>query len=351
MSLQNVPTVAVEYARDQRRVSAAAVAAVGRLWGRVGDDFGPGFVAVAPQILGVIGNAQVRMTRRANAYMPDILAATGQGRQDRPEWDVSETTFLGVAGDGRPTETLAYGAVTTAKTAIGKGATIAQAKSQAGRALSMAVGTLLSDTARGAEVLGAASRPLSGYVRMLSPPSCGRCVILAGRHYRTNRGFERHPGCDCTHIPASESIAGDLTVDADAYLNSLDDDELAKALGSRANADAFREYGADSRQIVNAYRGGGGIRTAQIPSEVIGKDGRVLTQRIAVKSTLEGTTVRSYASQQMRQVRALSTQKLEGQRYRRVVAPRLMPESILSIAKDKSHAARLLRDHGWIVGP
>lgn len=347
MALQNAPSVAVEYARDQRHESAAAVAAVGRLWRRVGDDFTPGFLAVAPQIFEVMGTAQVRMTERAGVYLPEVLAATGQGRNDRPEWGVSGTTFLGTAGDGRPTESLAYGAVTTAKTAIAEGATISEAQRRGGEFLSMAMGTVLSDTMRGAEALGAAARPISGWVRMLSPPSCGRCVILAGRRYKSQEAFDRHERCDCTHIPASESIAGDLTVDADAYLDSLNDAKLSKALGSRANAEAFREYGADSRQLVNAYRGGGGIRPAQIPTQVIGKDGRILTQRLTVKSTLEGTTVRGYGSHQMRKVRQLTTTK-DG-RYRRVDAPRLMPESILGLAKNKDHAARLLRDHGWII--
>lgn len=346
MALQNAPQVAMEYARDQRRESAAAVAAVGRLWRRVGDDFDPGFLSVAPQMLAVMGTAQVRVTQRANAYLPDVLSATGQGRQDRPEWSMSDTALLGVAGDGRPTESLAYGAVTTAKTAVGEGATVAEASARGGRYLSLAVGTLLADTARSAETLGTAARPLSGYVRMLTPPSCGRCVILAGKRYRTNRAFERHPGCDCAHIPASENIAGDLTTSPTEYLNSLDDEALAKALGSKANAQAYSEYGANSMQLVNAYRKGGGIRPAQIPTQFVGKDGRILTQRITVKSTLEGTTVRGYGSHQMRKVRQLTTTK-DG-RYRRVDAPRLMPESILNLAKSKPHATRMLRDHGWI---
>lgn len=346
MALQDAPEVAVEYSRDQRRESAAAVAAVGRLWRRVGNDFDPGFLAVAPQMLTVMGTAQVRMTERANAYLPDVLSATGQGRQDRPEWPVSDTAMLGVAGDGRPTESLAYGAVTTAKTAVGEGATASQARARGGQYLSLAVGTMLADTARSAETLNTAARPLSGYVRMLTPPSCGRCAILAGKRFRNNQGFERHPGCDCVHIPASENVAGDLTTSPAKYLNSLSEDDLAKALGGKANALAYSEYGADSIQLVNAYRKSGGIRTAQIPTQYVGKDGRILTQRLTVKSTLEGTTVRGYAARQMQSVRALTTVK-DG-RYRRVTAPRLMPESILGLAKNKSHATRLLRDHGWI---
>ena len=37
--------------------------------------------------------------------------------------------------------------------------------------------------------------------RVLVPPSCKRCVVLAGRIYRDLEGFKRHPKCDCQHWP------------------------------------------------------------------------------------------------------------------------------------------------------
>src|SRR5690606_23965723 len=42
------------------------------------------------------------------------------------------------------------------------------------------------------------------YVRMLTPPSCSRCTVLAGRWYRKNAGFARHPGC----FPAGAMVSG-----------------------------------------------------------------------------------------------------------------------------------------------
>ena len=647
---QNAPRVAVEYASALRDENAAAVAAMLRQWRRVRGDLDADFLRTAPQLIEIANTAQLRVSRLAQEFIPEVLEATGQARANRPAWDIAENVFVGTAGDGRPTETLIYGALTTTKTAIGEGATYGQALERGGKFLSLATGTLLSDTSRGMEGFESASRPVSGWVRMLTPPSCGRCVILAGRHFKRNRGFERHPGCfpagavvsgpapeaatrrwyegelaivrtasgkkltatanhpvltdegwvpagllnkgdgvlastssdgavplvvpdekqapaliedvwgaddmvplgavptaaedfhgdgghgdvdvvlpnrllghgahsggfegvvdgplaaglnpsaalttlgavdqlvpgeadpgsgamrggglslallgrhlrgaglsgggaspnvatglkdatpddvtadavalgefiladsglvlprdgvdiqdevsprwdapagpltmetrgayasrgqdlglrlagqvevdrvidvslvkwsghvynltssegwyaadgfivsncDCRHIPASESVAGDLGVNADAYLNSLDDAALAKALGSQDNARAFREFGADSRQLVNAYRKGGGIRTAQ----VYGRN---------VRYTLEGTTRRGVAYHQMSRVRALSAMgEVKDGRYRRLTAPRLMPESIFQIATSKPHAERLLRDHGWL---
>src|SRR5690606_25790677 len=105
-----------------------------------------------------------------------------------------------------------------------------------------------------------------------------RCVILAGRFYRKNTGFQRHPGCDCRHIPASESVAGDLAVDPRAYFDSLTEAEQDKAF-TKAGAEAIRA-GADIGQVVNARRG---MYTAQ---------GQLLTR--------EGTTSRGRAFQALR---------------------------------------------------
>lgn len=204
MALQNLPPVAIEYAAKQRRENAAAVAAVRRLWLRVGDDFTPGFLNVAPQIFEVMNTAQVRISENAQTFIPQILAATDQAKYDRPTFDVKATAFMGVAGDGLPTESLAYGAVIRAKDAVGKGSTALQARVAGANYLSLAVGTMLSDTRRGMEGLESASRPITGYVRMLTPPSCGRCVILAGKRSKRSQAFLRHPGC----FPAGAVVSG-----------------------------------------------------------------------------------------------------------------------------------------------
>src|SRR5699024_5450572 len=94
----------------------------------------------------------------------------------------------------------------------------------------------------------------------------------------------------------------------------------ARALGSRANAKAFRD-GADAVELVNAYRSG--IQKAQV-------------QGVGVRFTTSGVTRRGFAGRRMR------TAGVRGR-------PRLMPASIYEIAPDRATAIQLLRDYGWIV--
>lgn len=176
--------------------------------------------------------------------------------------------------------------------------------------LSMLVASSVQDAGRnGASVRMAVTPSVDGYVRMLNPPSCSRCVILAGKFYRWNEGFERHPNCDCRHIPTTENLAGDITTDPQAYFDSLthlEQDRIFTATG----AEAIRD-GADMGRVVNARRNGG-VRKAQ------------LFGREAFTTTV-GTGRRSRGG------------------------PRLMPESIYAIAgDDRAEAIRLLKLHGFI---
>ncbi|MFW7414751.1 hypothetical protein [Demequina sp. SO4-18] len=335
MALQATPAVAREYAAAQRREIETTTERMSRLWNRVGDDFSSGFERVAPQMIATMNGAQLRAAERAQSYIPDVLEATGQSRANRPRFEIEPRQWVGTAGDGRPTETLAYGAVTTAKDSISSGATVREAQRSGGQFLALAMQTLVADTARGAESASTYARPVSGYIRQIQGETCGRCIILAGKFYRKNAGFQRHPRCDCVHIPAAENIAGDLTTNPNAYLDSLDEKGLQKALGSKANARAYREFGADSTQLVNAYRRSGGIKTAQ-------QYGRT------IRYTTEGTTVRGVAYSQMSRVRALSATARRGGRYREVVAPRLMPESIFSLNLSQERTEQMLRDFGWL---
>ena len=320
--LQTLPRSADAYGRAQRREIGAAVAAIARLWRRMGPEFDASYAQIESQVLAVLDTAQERVATGALAYIPAVLEETRQ-RVRPPQYEVAPDFMVGTAGDGLATEGLAYGAVTRSKQAVASGYEPAQALAIGGRWLTTAAGTLLSDTGRTAEKVAGHSRRVTTWVRMIEPPSCGRCVILAGKPARTGQPFLRHPKCDCRNIPATETFAGDWTTDPDAYLETLDDEGLRRALGSEANARAWRD-GADTNQLINAYRRGGDVRTAQ----VYGRN---------VRYTTEGTTRRGRAYRSM--------QGLPGGRGR---APRLMPESIYQIATDREDAIRLLRLYGWI---
>lgn len=315
---QSLPQSARDYAVAQRRESQAAVAAVLRLWRRMGVDFDTSFARIQPALLAVVETAQGRVAEGAQVYVPDVLEETGQAHAVRPAGAVRTDTLVGVAGDGRPVDSLMYGAVTHSRQRVSAGATASQALASGSKWLTTSIGTLLSDTGRQSESLAIGVRPVSGYVRMLNPPSCDRCTILAGRWYSKSSGFARHPRCDCRHIPASESVAGDLTVSPVDYFDSLTV-EQQDATFTKAGAEAIRS-GADINQVVNARRG---MQNAQV-------GGRQLLV------TTEGTTRRGAAN------RALRTES-GGRR------PRLMPESIAQVARDRDDYLRLLRANGYLT--
>lgn len=224
---------------------------------------------------------------------------------------VAPTALIGVASDGRSLEGL-----------------FSQASSD--MALGLMVVTQLQDVARmAAGVAMTNSRGADGYVRMLSTPSCSRCVILAGKFFRWNDGFQRHPRCDCRHIPSRENVAGDLTTNPDEYFGSLSAAEQDKAF-TKAGAQAIRD-GADMGQVVNA-------RAGMTKAQVYGRD---------VVATTTGTTRRGFAYSRLRGAPG-TDRRAKGERNFRTTNVRLMPESIYELAKDRDDAIRLLRLHGYI---
>lgn len=281
------------YARQQRITAAGLVAArKARPSGNL-------------EVARSVAAYQLLAARDAADAVPLMLAE--QGIASEPVGTVAVTALAGTASDGRPLPTL-----------------FAQAATDI--AFDLMVVTQLQDAARGAGSVGMVSNLAStGYVRMLNLPSCSRCAVLAGKFYKWNAGFARHPKCDCRHVPSNEDVAGDLTTNPDAYFRSLaaaDQDRIF----TKAGAQAIRD-GADISQVVNARRG---MTTAQF-----GK-------RTATVTT-EGTTSRGVAGKNFGDLRAV-----RGERYRRSSRPRVMPETIYEVATDRADAIRLLKLNGFI---
>jgi hypothetical protein len=218
-------------------------------------------------------------------------------------------SFAGTASDGRPLDTL-----------------LAQATDLF--TLGLMITTQIQDAARQAAATSIADRPKIGYVRMLNPPSCSRCVVQAGKFFRYNQGFLRHPRCDCRHVPTLENVSGDLTTDPDEYFASLTREEQDRTF-TKAGAEAIR-LGANVGQVVNARRVTSGMSFAQVPA--VKRDAR------GNLYTTEGTTRRGRAYLQQKALRRNGD-----------VQMRLMPETILMRAKDREDAQRLLRLYGFIV--
>lgn len=333
MALQTVPEAALAYSSEQRSEIGAALAAVSRIWRRMGPDFDGSYALIEPQLLRVLFGAQERVAEGALAYVP---AALGDAAPE-PEYVSAGSRFVGVAGDGLPVASLAYGSVIQAKMAIAQGLDVGSALAQGGNRLTLSAGTMLSDTGRAAEKVAGGARRVKTWTRMLVPPSCGRCVILAGKTFRHSEAFDRHPGCDCRNVPSTEDTGDDATTDPMAYLSGLSEAEQDRALGSKANGQAFRD-GADTNQLINAYRKAGAVKPAQVHGQ-------------AIKYTREGTTRRGHAYWQMSQAQYVKEQGIfrNGSKYYRLKSPRLMPETIYKIAKDQDDAKRLLKLYGWVV--
>lgn len=108
---------------------------------------------------------------------------------------------------------------------------------------------LVADASRVAAGVEVAHRPRIGYVRMVSPPCCGDCAVLAGEVYRYSLGFKRHPQCDCVMLPTTVANPNaDLITDPQALFEAGQITDL-----SQAEQRAIRD-GADLTAVVNAKR-------------------------------------------------------------------------------------------------
>lgn len=271
------------YAEQQRIVVEGVIAARARR-------FGP-----LDTLTKTVTAAQVKAARAAAAAVPLMLDE--QGITAPPEAAARVSPLAGRASDGRSLSGLLD---------------YAQGLAVTREAFDLIVATQLQDVARQAVAVEMAIRPrVTGYVRTLVPPSCARCAVLAGKRFRKNTGFLRHPRCNCRHVPTTMGAAPGVVADPQAYFNSLPLAEQNRVF-TTAGAEAIRR-GADMGRVVNARRG---METSQA--------GRKARRMVAGQNVY-------------------TTTELAGARVR------LMPESILEVAKDDADALRLFKRFGYII--
>lgn len=202
--------------------------------------------------------------------------------------------------------------------------------------------TEVQDAGRSASQVEFVARPdWQNYVRMLNPPSCARCAVLAGRIYRDLDAFDRHPRCDCVMIPVQNwqaahdmglvSSAQDLIDKGQLGTHRTLEDGSKKFEPGLSKADMQSLHdGADIGEVVNARRAGlrapAGVTNA-ITTDLFGR---------RVKATLNGTTRRAAWR------RANPTRLV-----------RLRPEAIYEIVdreygSERDQATRLLKLYGYI---
>lgn len=266
---------------------------------------------VGPAATVLVSAAQVAVVTESDRYQAEILAAIGLASSAGV---LIPRGFVGSAGDGRPVETLLSYSVAHAgqrfndltRPATGEPMSTADAAAAALQDaeawLQMVTATIIADTQRAAASAAfTAETEVHGWIRAINPPCCARCIVLAGRFYKWNADFQRHPQCDCYAIPATERDWHAIEQNPHAYFDSLSAAEQNKTF-TATGAQAIRD-GSDMSRVVNARAG---MYKAQ--------DGRLATRAAAKRGQV-----------------------------------RLMPESIYTMANgDREKAIALLREHGFI---
>lgn len=307
--MASAEVIASEHHADQVKLSNLAAYRVQALWQMVDQaSISDSWAALLPRAVQTVSALQLVAASRANDYVKSVLEA--QGIDDEGE-SVVPSSLAGIASDGRSLAGLLASPAYTALDAISNGVGIDRAMAAGLNDALMLASSSVTDAGRIADGVGITTRrTVTGYIRQTSGKCCSRCAVLAGRFYRWNSGFLRHPQCACIHVPAGESVAASKRTDPYKYFDSLSRAEQDKRF-TKDGAQAIRD-GADMNQVVNARRG-------------------MSTTASGAKVTSEGTSKRGY-------YRSLGGSK-----------QRMMPEEIYKRANSRDDAIRLLTEHGYIT--
>jgi hypothetical protein len=331
--MNDVTAIAQQHHAFGKTLQTAAARDATALWRRVDPDrIVPSWADLLPQAVALVTAAQLTAAEDGAAYTTAALAAQGiptSGPQIDPAGFAGTTYPLNPAINGfNLTDTFmapAYATLALIKTGYDPSRALAGGLNQ----VLLRTQLQVADAGRQAGGVMRSSRDVSvGMVRMVSPGCCSRCAILAGKWYRRNAGFDRHPGCRCTGIPALENEADNYLTDPYEYFNSLDADEQRRIF-TNAGAKAIND-GADIFQVVNARSG---MYTSSGGSLV----------------TREGVTRRGYFGS-LENSRGLTRDRRKGERYGVTTRQRMMPEEIYKRARgNREREISLLTEYGYIT--
>jgi hypothetical protein len=249
--LQTLPDAAVAFYEVGQRYSAAGLIEIRRLWRAMGlSDIDRSWSQVGPEVVATIGALQVGAARESAEYVPTVLAEQGA---DAPATATVRPSGFARGSSGLTLEDVAATVPAMVKRTIGRG----QEPVALRRGLSLLEGiaeTSVADAFRLATAAEMVARPdVVTWTRVLNPPSCGRCAVLAGKVFRWNQGFPRHPNCDCKHLPSVVAAPeGERLVDPRAYFDSLSPAEQDARFG-KGVAQRIRD-GDDLNAAVNSTR-------------------------------------------------------------------------------------------------
>ena len=232
----------------------------------MGDDLDASWARVGPRVALLTASAQAGAARSGDDYVAAVLEE--QGRAPKVEARTNPRGLVGVASDGRSLDGLLYSAVIEARSA--KVESLSERLRVGGLWLGQIVQTQVSDAARDAAKVAMAVRPGVKYVRMVNPPCCQRCAVLAGRFYKVE-GFLRHPRCDCFMIPST-------VAQPNGFGQSVEPGDIKDL--TKAQRRAIDE-GADMNRVINSHRAGKRSKDGLTTTEAAGrKRGRLTPEGI-----------------------------------------------------------------------
>lgn len=350
---------AVLLREDLELIATRAVALIWKLWERVE----PSAIAASWDRQLPTASAILVAAQTVSAELADPYLAASTGTAAGVVAAVAADGFAGWA-DGALTVTDLLGlAAGNASARVQAGADPGNAVRATRADLAKYVVTTSLDAGRLSTTTAMVTRPaITGYYRMLVGTSCPRCAILAGRFYKLNEGFERHPNCNCVHRPAEH--AGDGSAfDARKAIERGDVTRL-----SEADRRAIVEFGADPSQVVNAkagmYKAGGRkftttgtTRTSIGGARILARDAEALTGADVSSKTFTNLTFsREQAAQYAELLRAgtkfsrsTSGGRAQTYTYKHTRTPRPTPETILAEFPDRADALRELTNFGYVI--
>lgn len=305
------PEAALEHYESQARQAQATVLLVQRQWRRMSfDDLERSWAKIVRLLTVTVASGMLGAAKAGAAYVPEALD------DDTAAGLVAAASFARTASDGRPLDTLLYAAVIRVKERLNQGVEPPLALDAGGEWLNTLARTQVADAARGAAGATIAATPRAGYVRLVSPPCCQRCAVLSGKFFRWNTGFQRHPRCDCRHLPAHEGTrTADLT-------DRIGPDQVRDLTVAQRQAVSD---GADLNQVINAHRPNSRSKNRLYTSE--------------------GTTSRGVYGGYERRPDGSLRRRGKGEKQPR----RLTPEAIYRLTSSREEAVRLLGRYGYLV--
>ena len=313
-----VPKAAIDYYNRLDRLGARANLAGRRAWRNVDrDHIKDSWAMASRELAAAVTNGQIEAATLGASYGASTIAA--QGFYTPPDDWVVPRSFAGVSPNGFPVDQALQSTAPRALKQIAQGVPLDDVM-RSGLVMAGALAqTMVLEAGRSAAGVDTFVRKSVGYTRMVNPGACDRCILLAGRFYRNNEGFLRHPNCACIHVPTSRQAARDEGLIDDPYelFNSLSEAEQ-DARFTKAGAQAIRD-GADIYQVVNARAG--------MSYAGVSVDGTRRGQR-ATGITTTGSTRRAH------------TGGIEG---------RLTPDAIYQQGLPRDQTLQLLRDQGYVL--